>query len=237
MPGELRFRGEVLCPLLPLSALAGRAGDTVAVVGSGPSMRGADPAQLPGFPILLNGAASLNLARAAVAVEDERFVWRHLPMLREALRPDTLRLFSPAVMRALAELAPQLLRSAPVILMENRDKPFGRPRPKPDGAMVATDPQRGVVIAGTVAFSALQMALATGARRIALAGVDLSNAAEPRFYERPGDTAPSGLVTGQERILAHFAAALVLACARGVRLETVTPGSALEQVGVPYVPL
>ncbi len=94
-----------------------------------------------------------------------------------------------------------------------------------------------MVIAGTVAFSALQVALALGAGRVALAGVDLGGAEGPRFYEQAGDVAPSGLAAGQARILAHFRAALGLARSRGQRLETVTPGSALEGVGIPYVPL
>ncbi|WP_227418638.1 glycosyl transferase [Roseitranquillus sediminis] len=218
-------------------------------MGSGPSMRDVDPARLPGFPILLNGAASLHAAFTdhAVAVEDERFVWRHLDMLKAALRPETLRLFSPAVMRALAEQEPDLLRDAPVIVMENLLKPFRSRRRSleevesrvlRDGdAAVSREPEQGVVVAGTVAYSVLQFALATEARRIAVAGVDLTNTAAPRFYETAGRTAASGIEAGQARILSHFAVALQLAEERSSRLETVTPGSALERIGVVYAPL
>lgn len=230
--GRIVWRGRPVAPLAPLSVLTTRAGAEVIIVGSGPSIRKIDPAALPGFPIALNGALSLGLG-GALAVEDERFVWRHLPMLREGLWPDMIRLFSPAVIRVLAARAPELLKGGPVILMENIAKPAHRVR-RADVPEISVTPEEGVVIAGTVAFSALQMAMGTDAKRIALAGIDLGNAAEPRFYERAGNTAPSGLVSGLDRILRHFAAARDVAAARGVRLETVTPGSALERIGIPY---
>ena len=233
--GRIVYRGEELAPLLPLATLAERVGDTATIVGSGPSIRQIDPRRLPGYPILLNGALTLGL-NGALAVEDERFVWRHLAMMEERLAPDMPRLLSPAVIRVLAARAPRLLSEGPVILMENMGKRVGEVRRR-DLPAVSEMPEEGVTVAGTVAFSALQMALGTGARRIALAGVDLGNAAQPRFYETAGEAAPSGLVTGLDRILAHFAAALDLAARRSVVVETVTPGSALETIGVHYRPL
>lgn len=233
-PGRVIHRGREIAPLQPLSVLASRAGEVVTIIGSGPSIREVDPARLPGYPILLNGALSLGI-EGALAVEDERFVWRHLRMMEERLRPDMPRLFSPAVIRVLAGRAPRLLAEGPVILMENLGKRAGEVRRR-DLPIVSANPAAGVVIAGTVAFSALQMALGTRARRIAFAGVDLGNAAEPRFYETAENAARSGLTTGLDRILTHFAAAAELAAERGIALETVTPGSALTRVGIPYRP-
>lgn len=234
-PGRILLRGRAVARLEPLSVLADRAGDTVTIVGSGPSIREIDPGALPGFPIVLNGALSLGLA-GALAVEDERFIWRHLAMLEERLQQGMPRLFSPAVIRVLASAAPRLLSEGPLILMENLGKRAREPRRRGLPAVSET-PEKGVVVAGTVAFSALQMALGTGARRIAFAGVDLGNAAQPRFYETAGDTAASGLSAGRDRILTHFAAAAELAERRGVSLETITPGSALTRVGITYRPI
>jgi hypothetical protein len=233
--GAIVWHGQRLAPLAPLGALAERAGTTVCIVGSGPSMRGTDPGLLPGWRIALNGAASLDLG-GAVAVEDERFVWRHLDMLRRHLAPEMPRLLSPAVIRVLAARAPNLLRAGPVVLMENLGKRAGERRRR-ELPLVSQRPEAGVVVAGTVAFSALQMALALPVAGVAFAGVDLGNAGAPRFYERAGDAAPSGLLAGLERILGHFAAAHELARARGVELWTVTPGSALERIGIPYRPV
>jgi hypothetical protein len=232
---RIRYRGKELAALEPLAALGEKAGDVVTIVGSGPSMRGVDLARLPGFPILLNGAVSLGLA-GAVAVEDERFAWRHLAMLKERVTAGMPRLFSPAVIRVLAARAPMLVSGGPVILMENLEKPAGLVRRR-DLGLVSERPEEGVIVAGTVAFSVMQVALGLPARRILFAGVDLGNAAAPRFYETAGDMAPSGLLTGLDRILRHFRAGLELAERRGIVVETVTPGSALERIGVPYRPL
>ncbi len=248
--GEVRWRGRALAPLLPLAELPRAA--TVSVVGSGPSMEGVDPASLPGLPILLNGAVTLapRLGRPAMlAIEDERFVWRRFGLVREALPEGAVCLFSVAVLRAVAERDAAWLARHEVFLLDNLLKPYGARRRAVDApeladvivgirdGAVSRDPAAGVVIAGTVALSATQVALALAGERVALAGVDLTNAAAPRFYERSGDVAPSGLAAGQARILAGFAAARALARERGLRLETVTPGSALAAVGVPFAPL
>lgn len=232
--GAIVRRGRRLAPLLPLAALAGPAGPTVTIVGSGPSMRGVDAARLPGWRIALNGAVTLGLE--AVAIEDERFVWRHLGMLERHLATGAPRLLSPAVIRVLAARAPDLLRDGPVVLMENLGKRAGERRRR-DLPLVSPQPEEGVVVAGTVAFSALQVALGLPVARVAFAGVDLGNAAAPRFYETAGDAAPSGLLDGLDRILRHFAAARDLARARGIELWTITPGSALESIGIPCRPL
>ena len=233
--GVILYRGRPLAPLAPLSHLSQRAGDVVTIVGSGPSLRHVDPARLPGFPILLNGAMSLDLD-GAVAVEDERFVWRHLDMIERYVAPGMPRLFSPAVIRAIAAQSPDVLKAGPVILMENLGKRAHEVR-RHDLPLVSHAPEEGVIVAGTVAFSALQVAMGTGARRISFAGIDLGNVAAPRFYESVGDVAPSGLSSGLDRILRHFSAARTYAEERGITLETVTPGSALERIGIPYRPL
>ncbi len=233
--GEIVYGGRRLAPLAPLSCLSEVAGDHVTIVGSGPSMWSVDPERLPGYPILLNGALSLGLD-GALAVEDERFVWRHLGMIQQRLRPNMPRLFSPAVIRALASRSSDVLAKGPVILMENLEKRAHEARRR-GLPFVSEAPEEGVVVAGTVAFSAMQMAIGAGARRISFAGVDLGKSAEPRFYETAGSMAPSGLETGLDRILRHFSAGRDLAGRRGIALETVTPGSALESIGISYRPL
>ncbi len=248
--GEAQWRDRPLCALLPLAALP--PAETVSVVGSGPSMAQIDPRRLPGLPILLNGAVSLapRLGREIVlAVEDERFVWRRFELMRKAVPDDATCLFSVSVLRALAERGAGWLAGRRVILLDNLLKPYGARRQdltasevaprvfRHGDAAVSRDPETGVVIAGTVALSAVQVALGLGVKRVALAGVDLSDTDAPRFYETSGDRAPSGIESGQARILSHFAAANALALSRGQRLETVTPGSALETIGIPYRPL
>ena len=138
-----------------------------------------------------------------------------------------------------------MLAARRVGLIDNLAKPLGGPRrsladPALDAvlrregdAALSLQPDKGVVIAGTVAFSAVQVALAARPAEVLLVGVDLTNADAPRFYEAAGDTAPSGLQKGLGRILAGFALARREAADRGVALTCASPVSALLGLGYP----
>lgn len=244
---EVKWRGRHLLHLQPSSAIIPEGLPLIAVVGSGPSLKGQRIEALgDGTAILCNGAASLagRIRPLAVAVEDERFVFRHHAMLAALPRNIPL-LLSPAAMRAWAERGAEPLRDRAVCLLDNLEKPVGLARrPLSDPALreivirsvagaVSLRPDHGVVISGTVAFSALQFALAAQPDRILLAGIDLNNDAQPRFYEQTDKTAPSGLSAGLERILAGFAAARDIAERRGIALGCASPVSALLGVGYP----
>lgn len=242
--GRMSWRHIQLGAVRKASDLLPQGAPLLAVIGSGPSLRNQHPERLPsGTAILLNGAAGLaaRLPPAAVAVEDERFVFRHHTMLR-ALPLHTPLLLSPAAIRAWAERDAASLTDRPVALIDNVEKPLGLPRRPlsdpdlrqvvlrgPRGAM-SVAPDRGVVITGTVAFTALQFALAAAPERILLAGIDLSNDAQPRFYEGR-DRAPSGLSAGLERILDGFALAREQAGRRGIAVTCASPVSALLDIG------
>ncbi len=214
------------------------------IVGSGPSLRDQRiEAITPRTAILCNGAATLasRVSPLAVAVEDERFVFRHHAMLA-ALPHDLPLLLSPAALRAWAERGAPPLQNRAVALIDNVEKPVGLARRRlsdpalrgivirsQNGAM-SIKPDAGVVITGTVAFTALQFALAANPRSILLAGIDLTNDNQPRFYEQ-GDRAPSGLSDGLQRILAGFAIAKAQAEKRDVTLGCASPVSALLQLG------
>ncbi|SEM61307.1 hypothetical protein SAMN04488003_102109 [Loktanella fryxellensis] len=246
--GEVRWRGKPLLTLVPPSALMPQQAGQLAIVGSGPSLAAQHPERLPPrTAILVNGAASLSdqVSPLAVAVEDERFVFRHIAML--ARLPSTLPwMLSPAALRAVAERDPNLLRRRAVALIDNLAKPVNAPRRRLDDrvldgvlcrdgqAALSRDPDRGVVIVGTVAFSALQIALAARPHHILLAGIDLTNAATPRFYETAGDTASSGIIAGLDRILAGFALARDVARNADMGLRCASPVSALLDLGIPF---
>ncbi|WP_246082615.1 glycosyl transferase [Rubellimicrobium rubrum] len=247
LSGRVRWRGRDLLTLSRFADIVPPGMARIAIVGSGPSLARQHPERLEsGATILLNGAASLaaRLPPLAVAVEDERFVMRHAPMLASLPREVPLML-SAAAMRALAEHNADLLRGRRVALIDNLRRPLGAARRDLDdpaldgilarganGAALSRDPDRGVIITGTVAFTALQVALAAGPAAILLAGIDLGNAdAQPRFYEEAGKAAPSGLVKGMPRILAGFALAREVAGREGVRLSCASPVSALLGLG------
>lgn len=244
--GRVLWRGRPLLALSPASAIIPPNLPLIAVVGSGPSLKDQRIEALgDGTAILCNGAASLTgrIRPLAVAAEDERFVFRHHAML--AALPREIPLFlSPAAIRAWAERGPASLENRTVALIENLERPLGAPRrPLSDPALreivlrghraaLSLKPDRGVVITGTVAFSALQFALAAAPDQILLAGIDLTNDAQPRFYET-SDSAPSGLSSGLDRILAGFALARDAAARRGITLACASPVSALLGIGYP----
>ncbi|WP_137155813.1 glycosyl transferase [Rhizobium sp. FKL33] len=226
------------------------------IVGSGPSALNAPIASLPPrTAVLLNGAISLIGAGIAepfaVAIEDERFVWRHFAMMVERIGKDTPCLFSCGVLRSLFEIDRYWLTGRTVILIDDIRKPYGAPRRSDEmlsslpfvrlnedrDAGFSRDPDRGVFQGGSVAISALQFALSTGAPTVGFVGVDISNAAAPRFYERPGETAYSGVAEAEERILAHVELARRIAEERGQRLINHSPVSALARIGLAYQPV
>ena len=248
--GAVWWRGRPLLTLSPPDAILSQDLPLIAIVGSGPSLRDQQVEQIgANRAILCNGAANLTprLPPLGVAVEDERFVFRHHAMLA-ALPVTVPLLLSPAALRAWCRLGPGPLEGRTVALIDNLLKPVGLARRRIDDpalrdvlirghrAALSVMPQTGVIITGTVAFTALQFALAAQPRRILLAGIDLANDDQPRFYET-ADRAPSGLTTGRDRILAGFDLARATAARRAIALECASPVSALLEIGYPLDPL
>ncbi|WP_386679228.1 glycosyl transferase [Loktanella sp. R86503] len=250
--GLVTWRGNPLLTLLSFAEIVPPDMPLIAIVGSGPSVADQDPTRLPPrSAILLNGAASLagSVPPLAVMVEDERFVFRHMAMLAR-LSPDIPLLLSPAALRAMAERDSAVLKDRRVALIDNLAKPVNQARrtladPALDavltrgvnGTALSRDPDTGVVIFGTVALSAVQVALAATPNRILLVGIDLTNAANtPRFYEVKGAAAASGIVAGLDRILGGFALARDLAGANDIMMTCASPVSALLDIEIAYDP-
>lgn len=251
--GQIAYRGRQVAPLLSADVLLQRSGDAIYVVGSGPSISGNDLSRIaPSSAILLNGAIHL-IGNAvadplAVAIEDERFVWRHFDVMRRYVRPGTICLLSVAVIRAVCEQDPAWLRERTVVLIDDVRAPYrgrlrsvsevnslGYVRTTQDGsAGFSVDPDRGVFKAGSVAVSATQFAFHCRPGRIGFFGIDISNADSPRFYEAPGQSAFSGIARAEARILASFALARTIAEELGIELVNFSPVSALSKCGIRY---
>ena len=250
---EVLYRGAGVAKLLGSAVLRGGEGGTVTIVGSGPSVALADLSRLErGSAILLNGAIHLIgdgiAAPLAVAIEDERFVFRHFELIREKIAGGQGLLLSVAAVRAICEHDVSWLSDKRVILIDDIRKPYGFSRRKdaalraldfvrldPTGAYgISLDPDRGVFQGGSVAVSALQFALAARPKTVGFIGVDIRNADWPRFYERAGAVAFSGIAGAEQRILGHIALTKAVAEDRGIRLVNFSPVSALAEIGVAY---
>ena len=248
------YRRKTVLDLSSIDLLMQRAGRRIVIVGSGPSVTQAPLESLPSRCALpLNGAISLIGAGLteplAVAIEDERFVWRHFDRIASRVPVDVPMLLSPGAIRALCDIDADFLKGRPVILIDDLRKPYGHPR-RDDAALGCLDyvtlrgaagfsmrPDSGVFQGGSVVVSALQFAMATGAREIGFIGVDIANADAPRFYEDDGGAAYSGVAGAEKRILDHIALADDIACHSGIRLLNHSKVSALNSIGIDYVPL
>ncbi len=249
-----RYLGRKPVPLEGVSAIRNRMRTReIVIIGSGPSVRNQDFSLLPPrTAILLNGAISLiaqqGISPLAVMVEDERFVWRHFPLMAERIGDEDLWCFSPSVLRALAELNYDWLIGQRIILVQNLLKPYAQSAISlkslaADGDVILSperrsgfslNPSKGVVPAGSVVGSAFQFAVAANPEQIGFAGIDMSNADQPRFYEKRGRQAYSGLVKGVERTLSVMQIGCQVAESHGAAIENYSPVSALRNIGFGY---
>ncbi|CAN7345313.1 glycosyl transferase [Rhizobium rhizogenes] len=251
--GEVFYHRAKIADLSDSDWLRERAGEIIHIVGSGPSIRDSDLTGLEtNSAILLNGAIGLIgeqiASPLAVAVEDERFVWRHSEMMRRRIKPGTVCLFSIPVLRAISELDSRWLSDKAIILIDNISKPYGARRRLIDDirkldfvrlnvagtAGFSFAPDLGVFQGGSVAVSALQFALYCSPKTIGFLGIDISNAGEPRFYETSDEAAFSGIARAEGRILEHLVLAREIASERGVAFVNYSPVSALLKHGFGY---
>lgn len=249
----LHYRRQPVATLRDAGILIDATRAWIHIVGSGPSVAGADLSRLePSSAILLNGAIHLAggpvAAPLAVAVEDERFVYRHFELMREKIAAGQACLFSVAALRAICERDRGWLADRRVILINDIRKPYGLPRRTaaqiraldfvrldPSGEYgFSLSPERGVFQGGSVAVSALQFAIALRPAKIGFVGIDIRNAAEPRFYEERGQAAFSGIAGAEARILGHVALARTVAEERGIALVNFSPVSALSDIGIAF---
>lgn len=247
------YRGKSVGSLLPATILRERAGASIFIVGSGPSVNDNDLVTMARYSgILLNGAIGL-IGQAvaeplAVAIEDERFVWRHFALVRALVSLETILLLSTEVIRAICEIEPAFLEGRKIILIDNIRKPYRRGLQSSDSlsalpfvvfdaqreAGLSLDPDKGVFQGGSVAISALQLAIFCEPREIGLLGIDIANADQPRFYERAGHVAGSGIVRARNRIVAHFRLAKDICAQRGITIRNHSAVSALVAEGFGY---
>lgn len=252
--GAAFYRGRQVATISASDAICQRSGSAIYIVGSGPSIRDADLTRLPEqSAVLLNGAVSLigDIIEKplAVAVEDERFIFRHFDLMQRVVPMDIPCLLSVSAIRAICERQPDFLSGRTIVLIDNILRPYKEKRrsleeasrlpsvivDRKQRAGMSLDPDQGVFQAGSVAVSALQFALHCRPRSIGFLGIDISNAAtQARFYEKSGSVAFSGVARAEDAILSHFELARTVATERDIALVNHSAVSALIKVGFDY---
>lgn len=249
--GAIWYRGERVGTLSDGSRVIATDLSRVLIIGSGPSIKRNDLSRAEDSScILLNGALHLVPEvisnPLAVAIEDERFVWRHFELINRT-PADCVCLLSVSVIRAICEIDISWLKNRTIVLIDDVRKPYGMARRgaadlRALSAMTLSEdaatgfcksPSIGVFQAGSVVVSALQFAVCWKPHKIGLLGIDLSNADEPRFYETV-DKTYSGIRRAQERIIAHLTMAKEISAAIGIEISNHSPVSALVENGFGY---
>jgi Kdo-III transferase WaaZ len=252
--GTIIYKSASVGRLYHAGLLRQQVHEMLVIIGSGPSISDIDFGKLKHEGvILLNGAISLAGERLAdplaVAIEDERFVWRHFALMRDKISPNCICLLSVGVIRAICEQDQNWLADKKVVIIDDLRKPY-RLRRREDkelrtldfavltdaGSGFSLDPSRGVFQGGSVAVSALQFAAYCQPQSIGLFGIDISNARDPRFYERAGDVAGSRIADAADRIVAHLTIARKVCVERDIEIRNYSPVSALIGAGFSYDP-
>lgn len=246
--GAIWYRGRLVGTLLSAAHSLPSRPSKLMIVGSGPSIEQNDLTRVDGSScILLNGALSLVPdvieEPLAIAIEDERFIWRHFELVQK-IPAQSLCLFSVSVIRAICELDTSWLKTRRIALIDNVRKPYriGRrgteelralpyTRLIDDGASGFSErPFTAVFQAGSVAVSAMQFAIGWKPSEIGLLGIDIGNADQARFYETT-DKAYSGIRRAQARIIDHLMLAKDVAAESGIEIINHSSISVLNDFG------
>lgn len=212
---HLRYKGQPV-PLVPLAEWRHRFSGDALITATGPSINEMDFAGLPPMTVVgVNGAYALKdrLNFQLYIIVDMSFIDRRTDVLQAIIADPALTLFTTlhgitriidrftlvAVRCRLALIEDACYRVyQPKVASDDVSRHFGqdphiRFSPNYPNIAFTTDIRAGVFDAGTVVFWALQILLFLGFTRLYIAGLDMTNFHQPRFYETDQDKLPSFL--------------------------------------------
>lgn len=245
---QLRYKGQ----LVPLADWRQLCSDDALIIASGPSIKEMDFSGLPPMTVVgVNGAYALKsqLNFQLYIVVDMSFIDRRHDVLQAIIADPQLTLFITlhGIVRIINRFTLKAVRCRLVLIEDScyriyqphvpRDavgRYFGQDshiRFSPDHPDIAfsTDIRRGIFDAGTVVFWALQILLFLGFTRLYIAGLDMTNFYQPRFYESEQDRLPSFLAEKLESvIIPAFTLASKVLQKNGVDVKNLSLNSALS---------
>lgn len=248
---SLIYKGQRV-PLADLSALRASCSGSLLLTATGPSVRDIrfkTPAPVPAMGV--NGAYFLQekVGFRFYVVVDMGFFDQKREIIADVIRDPALTLFTTAhgIARILDRHGLSAVRCTLALI---EDAAFKIYQPKIEaGALQAaygahpaahfapgrpdigfsTDIRIGIFDAGTVAYWALQIAAYLGFQEILIAGLDMNNFHQPRFYETEENKQPSYLASSlTTRILPAFAHASQVLQQRQTRVINLSLNSAID---------
>lgn len=228
---QLRYKGCDI-PLVDLSALQNSASGTVLLTATGPSINTIDFSKLPGnIPAMgVNGAYFLSekVNLSLYVIVDMEFYDRRQDIIRAVISDPNILLFT--TMHGIAKIIDRHRESLQCRLALIEDACYKIYQPKVADQQkwehyrhtagvyfcnsnrnicFSTDIRNGIFDAGTVAYWALQILFYLGFKKLLVAGLDMNNFNQPRFYENSDSMLPSYLENKVDDIvmpsLAHAA--------------------------------
>ena len=218
----LRYGRRTRIPIHDFRGLRTDQCEDLYILGCGPSVKDLDWVRLRGKPIIfLNGAiqaaARHDLTPFATVILDHTFVMRRPDLLR-LTPPSTPLVLSLSAAKAVSRFAPEMLRVCGIHIGMDPRTPYleaGVPMQDLKGRAefivsvetdsgFSLDPDAGLFDGGTVMSWAIQLAWHIGFRNVWLLGLDIGNAAEPRFYETDVNRLKSGLMRDYENKILPF---------------------------------
>lgn len=248
---QLRYKGQSV-PLVPLADWYHRFSGDALITATGPSINEMDFAGLPSMTVVgVNGAYALRdrLDFQLYIIVDMSFIDRRTDVLKAIIADPTLTLFT--TLHGIARIIDRFTLAAvrcrlaliedacyriyqPKVPSDDVGRRFGQDphiRLSPDHSDITftTDIRSGVFDAGTVVFWALQILLFLGFKRLYIAGLDMTNFHQPRFYETDQDKLPSFLAEKFESVIVPaFTLAGEVLQQNGVEVKNLSLNSALS---------
>jgi Kdo-III transferase WaaZ len=255
------WRGRPVGRINPLETLAPATTRDCFIVGTGPSLNDIDFAALRGRTCIgVNGSVlkseDYSVPFRSHVISDRHFFNDRFELVRKALESGAECIFSFRGLSVVCEREPALLHDARVFLLNEITARYGEPKPGTEAfdAAAERDPdlvlhprarpsegrvgfsrdiRKGVFTGQTIVFSALQLAVWLGYRRVFILGMDLGGAGG-RFYEAGSQAAPMRLDRDYEAyIRPAFEVAASLLGKLGVEVYNLSERSRLPSEIVP----
>ncbi|UVK77357.1 MAG: hypothetical protein CMIDDMOC_00882 [Sodalis sp. Fle] len=250
---HLNYKGEPV-PLIPLAAWRNCFSGDALITATGPSINQMDFSHMPKMTVFgLNGAYVLKdqLIFQLYIIVDMNFIECRPHILKAIISDPGLTLFTTlhGIARIIDRFTLLTVRCRLALIEDACYRIF---QPKVPSNEVArrfsqdphihfssynadiaftTDICGGVFDAGTVVYWALQILLFLGFKRLYIAGLDLNDFNQPRFYETEQDKLPSFLVKHFEKlIIPAFTLASCVLRKQGVEVKNLSLNSALSHL-------
>ncbi len=201
------------------------------IVGSGPSVNDLDFQKLTEHAnIFLNGSISLaikhELPVAGHVILDPYFVFSRIDLLQNNLPRHNL-ILSLGAMCAIAERDITILERHDVFVFNEVILSADR--------LFSDDIDSYLVDGGSVISIAMQVAVNTSVQEVRLLGLDIGNAAQPRFYETKDNVQRNCLLSDFEsKIVPFMQASASVYRKKGISLVNCSPISKLSYEIIPY---